>query len=91
MTIAEQLVKEGEQKGLEKGLEKGMEKELMDTVRVLIKKKFNIELHQDIEDKIETANKRSLIEIRDNIFEINSLEEVEQILKKWQLNCFNKF
>jgi len=86
MTIAEQLVKEGEQKGLEKGLEKGMEKgmekELMDTVRVLIKKKFNTELRQDIEKRIETANKRSLIEIRDNIFEINSLEEVEQILKK---------
>ena len=90
MNIAEQLVKEGEQKGLEKGLEKGMEKGiekgmekvLIDTVRVLIKKKFNIEFHQDIEKKIETAKRKSLIEIRDNIFEINSLEEVEQILKK---------
>jgi predicted transposase/invertase (TIGR01784 family) len=76
MTVAEELRKEGEQRGIEKG----ERKILIETVTIQLEKKFNLELPNNILKKIAIADREKLIKIRDNIFDIESLDEVSQVL-----------
>ena len=76
MTVAEELRKEGEQRGIEKG----ERKVLIETVTTLLEKKFNLELPNNILKKIAITDTEKLIKIRDNIFDIENLDEVRQIL-----------
>ncbi|WHE06068.1 DUF4351 domain-containing protein [Thermoanaerobacterium thermosaccharolyticum] len=66
-------------KSMEKGIEKGFEKGMENLVIRLLKKKFN-----DIPEKyiklIEDADKKTLLQIADNIFEINKIEDIEKYI-----------
>ena len=73
MTIAEQLRKEGEQRG--------ERKVLIETVTILLEKKFKYNLPNNILKKIAVADIEKLLKIRDNIFDIQNLDEVKQILE----------
>ncbi|MEJ6952284.1 hypothetical protein [Natronospora cellulosivora (SeqCode)] len=80
MTVADELRKEGEKEGIRKGIEKGIEKDLKDTVAILLAKKFKLDLPQEMQEKIKNAKKEDLLAIRNNIFEIENLEEVKKII-----------
>ena len=53
---------------------------LIDTAKVLLQKKFKIDLSAQMEKSIESADIQDLAKIRDNIFEIESLDEIKEIL-----------
>lgn len=77
MTLAEKLREEGKLEGRKEG----RKKELEETIIVQLCKKFNLRIiPENIKNKIETAELEQLKRIRDNIFEIESLEEVEGYL-----------
>jgi len=58
-----------------------MEREtLRETLIVLLEKKFSFALPEDLKKQMDTATKDQLIEIRDEIFEIEDLEDVRDIL-----------
>jgi hypothetical protein len=71
----EEELKKSMEKGMEKGIEKGME----NLVIRLLKKKFS-----DIPEKyiklIEDADEKTLLQIADNIFEINKIEDLEKYI-----------
>ncbi|MFU0781516.1 MAG: DUF4351 domain-containing protein [Thermoanaerobacterium thermosaccharolyticum] len=71
----EEELKKSMEKGMEKGIEKGME----NLVIRLLKKKFS-----DIPEKyiklIEDADEKTLLQIADNIFEINKIEDIEKYI-----------
>ena len=69
MTIADELREEGKKE------------ELANTVCVLLEQKFKDNLSENIKNKIKQADIDTLIEIRNNIFEINKLDRVKKILK----------
>ena len=54
--------------------------ELIETLKIQLEKKFKTNLSSKMEKSIETANIQDLAKIRDNIFEIDSLDEVKEIL-----------
>ncbi|MGJ7045226.1 DUF4351 domain-containing protein [Thermoanaerobacterium thermosulfurigenes] len=62
---------------LKKSMEKGMEKGIENLVIRLLKKKFD-----DVPEKylrlIEDADEKTLLQIADNIFEINKIEDLEK-------------
>ena len=58
----------------------GKIEELINTVKIQLKKKFKIDLSAKMEKGIEAANIQDLTKIRDNIFDIESLDEVKEIL-----------
>ena len=60
--------------------EEAKKEELIDTVKVLLEKKFKFDLSAKMEKCIETADIQDLAKIRNNIFEIESLDEVKEIL-----------
>lgn len=64
----------------QEAMKKGKKEELIDTVKIQLKKKFKIDLSAKMEKGIETADIQDLAKIRDNIFEIESLDEVKEIL-----------
>ena len=59
--------------------EKGRRDELIVTVNKLLELKFE-DLPSSIKDDIENSNKEQLEAIRDNIFEIETIEDVEELL-----------
>ena len=64
----------------QEAMEKGKKEVLIDTAKVLLEKKFKIDLSAQMEKDIETADIQDLAKIRDNIFEIESLDEIIEIL-----------
>ena len=62
---------------LDKREEKGAGKELVDTLIVLLKKKFKVDIiPNEIESKIRKAKMEQLRQTREDIFDITSLDEV---------------
>jgi hypothetical protein len=65
----------------EKFRKEGKKAELKETIAILLSKKMNInKLPNKIFNDIESANFEELKNLRDNIFEINSLNEVKKYL-----------
>ncbi len=85
MTIAEKLINEGMEKGIEKGMKKGMKKGFLsaksETALSLLTKKFG-SLPKKIKNKIQKADADTLSLILDNIFDLTSLEDLDDFLKK---------
>ena len=54
--------------------------ELIDTVKIQLEKKFKIDLSAKMKKGIEAADIQDLAKIRNDIFEIKSLDEVKEIL-----------
>lgn len=78
----EKAKKEGVEEGIEKGIEKG---EILSLLRIL-NKKF-VGLPNEIIEKIKQTNDRNIINsIFENIFEIESLEDLKKFLKYSKLN-----
>ncbi|MQL53939.1 DUF4351 domain-containing protein, partial [Desulfofundulus thermobenzoicus] len=77
------IFNKGLEKGIEKGIEKGMEKGRRETLREnvlkLLYRKFK-KLPAPYAEKIKTLDEYALGMILDNIFEINSLSELEEYL-----------
>ena len=71
MTLAEQLMQQGEQRGLEKGLEKGLKR----TVRRLLELKFG-PLSTETINRIEAADEAALDRYTERVLTATSLEEV---------------
>jgi hypothetical protein len=64
------------------GMETGKTDELKETIKILMLKKLSInQLPEEIKIKIKASSIAELESIRDNIFEINSLEELDNYLK----------
>ena len=78
-TIADELMERGEEKGLEKGLEKGRKEELVDTLKFFLEKKFG-ELPDELIEKIESSSIEDLKKVKRSFFDIESLDEVNDIL-----------
>ncbi|SDL10693.1 hypothetical protein [Halarsenatibacter silvermanii] len=74
-TLADELKEEG----FEHGKEKGRIEELRETVEKLLEMRLG-ELSSDLTDRIGNTPREELVEIRDSIFEIESEEDVEEIL-----------
>ncbi|MGV8165579.1 MAG: Rpn family recombination-promoting nuclease/putative transposase [Alkaliphilus sp.] len=77
MTIAQRLRDEG----IEKGIEKGKREELFETVTVQLNKRFKTKvLPVALSKKIASLNSEQLRKIRDDIFEIETLEDIKKYL-----------
>lgn len=74
MNLAE-ITKEIYEDGLNDGFEKGK----MEAIKKLLTKKLKCE-NKNVCDLIESASTEKLSEIEDNIFEINSWNEIYEIL-----------
>jgi len=80
------VMNEGIEKGIQKGIEKGIEKgELKNQQRLalkLLKKKLK-DIPSDIEETINCIDDIDVLEkVIDNIFDINSVDQVKEMLKK---------
>ena len=53
----------------------------METLQSLLEQRFTEELSEELKEMMEKADREVLIKIRDNIFDIESLEEVREILE----------
>ena len=82
MTLAEKLLEEGREEGREEGKEEGKKEEWMDTINIQLEKKFNKKIPEDIKEKIKKSDKKQLVKIRDNIFDIENLDEVRLIIER---------
>ena len=81
MSLGEKLRKEGRKEGRIEGLKEGKLENLRETISIQLTKKLNINKMPDqISQKINSANIEELEKIRDNIFEIDSLDEVKKYL-----------
>ena len=78
--VEEKAKIQGKKEGKKEGIKEGKKEELIETVKIQLEKKFNTELSANIKEGIKTADIDSLAKIRDNIFDIGSLEEVKKIL-----------
>jgi predicted transposase YdaD len=77
MTVADRLKKEGERKGEKKGAIK----ELKYTISVLLNKKLKLnESSNELSSKIDSLDLEQLRRIRDNIFDIASLEDITKYI-----------
>jgi len=77
MSLGEKLRKEGKLEGKKEGKLEN----LRETISIIISNKFNLnKLPDNISKKINSADIKQLEKIRDNIFEIDSLEEVKKYL-----------
>ncbi len=75
----EEGIKEGIKQGKKQGIEEGKFEELLTTVKILLKKKLKV-LSKDIEKQIELASIKQLQDIRDGIFDIESVDDVLKYL-----------
>ncbi|MQL51560.1 DUF4351 domain-containing protein, partial [Desulfofundulus thermobenzoicus] len=75
----EKGIEKGMEKGIEKGMEKGRRETLRENVLKLLYRKFK-KLPAPYVEKIKTLDEYALGMILDNIFEINSLSELEEYL-----------
>jgi flagellar biosynthesis/type III secretory pathway protein FliH len=73
-------IEKGIKKGIEKGIEKGMEKGIGVTVIKLLEKKFG-NVPEEYVKKIDGANRETLMDIVDNIFDIDKIEDLDKFLK----------
>ena len=64
----------------QEAMKKGKKEVLIDTAKIQLEKKFKTDLSAKMEKGIEAADIQDLAKIRDNIFEIESLDEVKEIL-----------
>ena len=84
-STADKLRKEGRKKGRREGLEvgrqEGKEKQLQETLKTLLEKKFSHELSEDFFNLMEAAEREKLLDLRDEMFNIESLEEAKKILE----------
>lgn len=71
--------KEYEKRGIEKGIEKRIEKGIGEVVIRQLKKKFS-DIPEIYIGKIRSADKNTLINIADNIFEIKTLDDLDKYL-----------
>ena len=76
----EKGIKKGIKKGIEKGIEKGMERGIGVTVIKLLEKKFG-NVPEEYVKKIDGANRQTLMDIVDNIFDIDKIEDLDKFLK----------
>ena len=82
LKVIEYAEEKGMEKGIEKGIEKGREEELLETVTIQLKKKFKMGiLPSKISMKLQEAPMTQLKGIRDNIFDIEILEDILTYLK----------
>ena len=89
MTIAEQLINEGMQKGIQKGMQKGIQEGMqkgilnakIETSIHLLTKKFGA-LPEKLQNKLQKADADDLSLILNNIFELDSLEDLAKYLQK---------
>ena len=65
---------------IQEAMKKGKKEVLIDTAKILIKKKFKIDSSAKMKKGIEAADIQDLAKIRNDIFEIKSLDEVKEIL-----------
>ena len=72
-STAERLRKEGR--------EEGKKEELVETLQSQLEQKFSSELSGDLKEMMANADREDLIKIRDRIFDVESLEEVKEILQ----------
>ncbi len=80
-TMAEKLRQEGGQEGREEGKKEGRREELINITIELIKKKLKIDIiPEEVKNKIEKAELEELKKLTENIFEINSFDEVNNYL-----------
>ena len=79
MTLAEIFRKEGMEKGMEKGIGQGETKALQKTVIKLLTKKFGV-LPEDIREKISKLDAITLEIIIGDIFEYESLEDINKYI-----------
>ncbi|WP_159429748.1 Rpn family recombination-promoting nuclease/putative transposase [Halarsenatibacter silvermanii] len=80
-TLADELKEEAKQEGFEEGKEKGRREELIDTLVTFLEGRFGV-LSEDLEEKIEASSMEDLKKLRENFFNIDSLEEAEEILSE---------
>jgi len=73
-------IKKGIKKGIEKGIEKGMQRGIGVTVIKLLEKKFG-NVPEEYVKKIDGANRQTLMDIVDNIFDIDKIEDLDKFLK----------
>jgi len=83
MTLGDKLREEGRKKGIEEGRKEGIaegeKRGLQETVSILLTKKLNIkEIPENIQKQIKSGNISTLEKVRDNIFDINSLDDLEK-------------
>ncbi len=64
----------------EKGRKEGKREELIETVVVQLENKFNLKLSDELIKTIKNSDTEDLITIRNNIFDIESIDEVKKIL-----------
>ncbi|MDQ0285070.1 putative transposase YdaD [Desulfofundulus luciae] len=72
-------VEKGIQQGIEKGMEKGRQETLRESVLKLLHKKFK-KVPRHYVDKIKSLDEYALGLILENIFEINTLSDLEEYL-----------
>ena len=77
----EEIVSTTGEKLMRKGKMEGKKEELINTLTVQLQKKLQMDLPVDVKDEMKRADKRILEEIRDRIFDIESMDEVRDILK----------
>jgi len=70
-TIADELMERGE--------EKGRKEELVDTLKFFLEKKFG-ELSDELIEKMENSSIADLKKVKRNFFDIESLDEVNDLL-----------
>ncbi|SHJ27732.1 DUF4351 domain-containing protein [Desulfofundulus thermosubterraneus] len=75
----EKGIQQGMEKGIEKGMEKGRQETLRESVLKLLHKKFK-KVPRPYVDKIKSLDEYALGLILDNIFEINTLADLEDYL-----------
>jgi predicted transposase/invertase (TIGR01784 family) len=78
MTLADKLREEGKREGIKEGIKEGMKEELVETVGVLLNKRLNLKETKRLGERIKSLDIEQLRKIRDNIFEIASLEDLEK-------------
>ena len=64
----------------QEAMKKGKKEVLIDTDKIQLEKKFKTDLSAKMEKGIESADIQDLAKIRDNIFDIESLDEIKEIL-----------
>ena len=78
-TIADELMERGEKRGLEKGLKEGRKEKLIEAVTKLLEKRTG-KLNESLKKKIENSSEEELDKILENIFEIETVEDVEKFI-----------
>jgi len=71
-----------EKEGWKEGIEEGIKEGIKETLVTLLEKKFSNPLPYNIKKKLESSSIENLKEIRNCIFELDSLDNVNELLKE---------